>query len=350
MSLLKLLKIGDNHLKDFGDLVLALEHSHSLKNLSADHNEFKKMNLTHIVKLTNLWHLDLSWNKISVIQREVSDREFEVRSGLVEKESNLEILYLGTNLLTSFPNFCREDDPHVSFLPKLRELGIQWNCITAMLPHEMKCLKNLLRLNMDGNAVHHIHANFFQRFPALEHLSLKFCMSRKIDSHAFNHSNVKHLDVSENLWFFDRFYGLGIDPGLFLDMPQLRFVNMSWTVFRFSEYDEREEVLSSISHVTHLSLEGTGLDFIPRTILRDFTHLHYLDYSKNDLTNLPDDTFDNLTQLHKLNLNQNHLTTFTPALLQHVLSHDNVTLDLSDDLFRLQTETTVIQILSLPLC
>nr|KAG5704328.1 hypothetical protein BaRGS_012637 [Batillaria attramentaria] len=186
---------------------------------------------------------------------------------------------------------------------------------------------------MDGNAIYHIERNFLQGFTRLTRLSLRFCMARIIDSHAFNHSTIRRLDVSENLWFFDKVHGPGIHPGLFLDMPDLKSINMSWTVFRFSDDDEREQVLSSVSHVEAFTLEGTGLSFIPSTILSEFRNLTYLNFGKNEITFLPDDTFENLTSLRVLDLSKNHLTTISKNLLQDVVSRDNVTLDLSGNPF-----------------
>ena len=245
MTNLQELRLGVNNLTDFDYLVSTLSRSESLQRLNASANRFRNLTLSNLTAIPNLKRLLLYGNNIT-----------KITQGKWMKKSRLETLDLGSNLLEKFPDFCRKDAPGKSFLPQLLTLDVQWNIITIMPPSSAGCLPRLRNLNLDGNAIHHIHANFLQGLPQLESLSLRFCMSRRIDGHAFNHSNLQHLDVSENLWFFDSHYGSGISTDLFHFMPRLQFVNMSWTVFRFSQKHERHTVLSSLSHVQEFVLEG----------------------------------------------------------------------------------------------
>ncbi|KAK7493647.1 hypothetical protein BaRGS_00015159 [Batillaria attramentaria] len=332
MTKLQMLRLRGNRLTDFKALATALKRAVMLEHLDANDNLFKSVDLGVLAGLQHLRNLTLYRNSIT-----------HVEIGSYTEEIKLEELDIGTNLLSEFPDFCKDNDTSQSHFPHLKRLNIEWNKISDMHAGTKRCLPSLTFLKMDGNAIYHIERNFLQGFTRLTRLSLQFCMARIIDSHAFNHSTIQHLDVSENLWFFDKVHGPGIHPGLFLDMPDLKSINMSWTVFRFSDDDEREQVLSSVSHVEAFTLEGTGLSFIPSTILSEFRNLTYLNFGKNEITFLPDDTFENLTSLRVLDLSKNHLTTISQNLLQDVVSRRYI----SDNIIeKMQESGTILPVLS----
>ena len=239
------LHLGTNNLTSFGDLVSALKPCRSLEDLNVSANLFQNFTLSSLSQLPALRSLLLYANSISTVEK-----------GAWKNESSLQVLDLGSNFLNSFPEFCRDDEPGESILPHLSSLNVEWNIITALVPPWGQCLPALKNLSLSGNAIHHLQANFLRGIPTLRRFALQFCMSKAIDGHAFNHPNLTQLDVSENLWFFDPKYGGDIHPLLFRDMPQLQFINMSWTVFRYSRFKERYTILRSLRHVSHFVLEG----------------------------------------------------------------------------------------------
>lgn len=250
MTDLRELRLNRNNLTDFDHLVSALTPSESLNCLNASGNRFRHLTLGNLSAVPSLKRLLLYDNHIT-----------KVTQGVWRRKSWLETLDLGSNLLEKFPDFCRgrgytAAGEESSFLPRLHTLDVQWNLITTMHSTSAGCLPALKNLNLGGNAIHHIRKNFLQGLPTLDCLDLQFCMSRQIDAHAFNHSSLRYLNVSENLWFFDSHYGRGISDDLLRSMPRLQFINMSWTVFRFSQAYERHAVLSSVNHVKEFVLEG----------------------------------------------------------------------------------------------
>ena len=83
----------------------------------------------------------------------------------------------------------------------------------------------------------------------------------------------------------------------------------------------------------HCICTGTGLDFIPETILDEFINLTSLSLSKNQIALLADNAFENLTSLRSLDLSQNHLTSVSQQLLVDILGRENVSVDLSGNPF-----------------
>nr|KAG5689211.1 hypothetical protein BaRGS_014867 [Batillaria attramentaria] len=327
MGLLTTVDLSGNQLSDFDEMVMGLKSAAVLEKLDANHNAFEDLPLESLSRIPGLLLLFLSGNKI----RSVSKRKSQTTIG---NSYNLHSLDLRTNRFSEFPNFCRDNGSDESYLPNLRTLEIQWNQITNTDSRSLACLPELVALRMDGNPVYHIHRDFFGGLPGLQFVTMTFCTSRTIDEYAFRHPTIQHLDVSENLWFLRRAGDSGTDPGLFLDMPQLRFINMSWTVFRYWDKGLSDEMLMSISNLTSFVVQGTGLDHIPQTILKHFRNLEFLGVRENEIAFLPENMFENLTALRALDLSHNHLTTISQTWMESFLSPaDPVSIDLSGNPF-----------------
>lgn len=183
---LRELRLGANNLTDFDRLIAALEGCRSLTVLNVSRNRFENLTLTRLPAIPSLRTLLVYENSIASI---TLWNEYTANNN---KSSRLTKLDLGSNLLSTFPDFCCQGcSPEGSFFPSLKTLDLEWNVITLMQQDSCRCLPTLKYLFLGGNAIHHIEKNFLQGLPKLKSLSLKFCMSRTIDSHAFNHSNIR---------------------------------------------------------------------------------------------------------------------------------------------------------------
>ncbi|XP_025105092.1 protein artichoke-like isoform X2 [Pomacea canaliculata] len=321
---LRALNLDLNHLNDSAGLFLALKMTTSLENLTVNGNQLDSLDFSHVAHLRNLRFLHIRNNTIE----NVVTKDVEVQDNLVH-------LGLSKNVLPKFPEFCA--DNNTTIFPNLRYLNLEWNQITRL--NDMGCLPNLATLILSGNAVYHTKRNFLQGLPSLQTLYFKSCTSRFVDGSAFNHSGLQHLDVSENLWFFDHIYGKGINLDVFHFMPNLQTINISWTTFHFANESEMHRVLSPLTHVKEFIMEGTGIQSIPRIVMRHFTNLTYLDVGVNEIPYLADNTFENLTNLRNLTISYNFMTTFSELLLEPLMKGNQViTLDFSGNPFSCQCD------------
>ncbi|XP_025105090.1 toll-like receptor 2 [Pomacea canaliculata] len=316
---LRALNLDLNHLNDSAGLFLALKVTTSLENLTVNGNKLDSLDFSHVAQLRNLRFLHIRNNTIG----NVETKDVEVQDNLVH-------LGLSKNVLSMFPEFCADNNTPI--FPNLRYLNLEWNKITSL--DDMGCLPNLSTLILSGNAIYNTKTNFLQGLPSLRTLFYKTCTSRFVEGSAFNHSGLQHLDVSENLWFFDHIYGKGINLDVFHFMPNLQTINISWTVFQFANESEMHRVLSPLTHVKEFIMRGTGIESIPRIVMRHFTNLTYLDVSDSEIPYLADNTFENLTNLRNLTLSYNLMTTFSERLLDPLLKGNQViTFDFSGNPF-----------------
>lgn len=222
-----------------------------------------------------LEHLDLSNNQINTIDSNAAD-------GI----SLLKILNLAYNQISSLPTF------PATHLINLEYLNISYNAFTS-LPPTIPSAAKIKTLDLSGNKISSITADYFNAFAVLEHLSLAENQITKFDDNQFN--NVANLKIL-NIGFLQLTSFEFLKKAIRLDT-----LNISSTGFvQFNE--------TSISANTDLRYLYAGNNKLKNLLTSSFiknTKLEMLDVSGNRIEWVDRDFFERVTSLRALNFSCN---------------------------------------------
>ena len=179
----------------------------------------------------------------------------------------------------------------------LKELMIEGNSITFIREETFQSNFVLQRLNMRGNKIHHLNAGAFKGLKNLVELYLsRNCISRLRNGTFENLISLISLDLSENSI-------LVIDKGAFPSLRHLRYLDLSG-----NKLGEISRVhFSQLASLTGLNLGFNNIYFLESKSFSFFLHLKVLNLSHNNLTTLPKDVFKPLKSLANLDLSSNQI-------------------------------------------
>ena len=192
----------------------------------------------------------------------------------------------------SIPSLNVDDMKKIRYL---KELSIDGNIITFIREQTFQSNFMLQRLNMGGNRIHDLTTGVFTGLKNLLELYLyRNCISRLRNGTFENLISLINLDLSENNI-------LVIDKGAFASLRHLRYMDLSGNKLgKISQVH-----FSKHSSLTALNLGFNKIYFLESKSFSNFLHLKILNLTQNNLTSLPTDVFKPLKGLANLDLSRN---------------------------------------------
>lgn len=266
--------------------------------LSLRNNSLDQEDLTYLSDLTHLSHLDLSMNRIEIIEKK-----------------------------------------HFPSLPNLGSLFLDDNRISHI---KLKSLGRVENISLHGNALTDLHAYTFQYLPSLRHMSLSNNAIRAIAPGTFNGTKLFVLELQGNQ------LGLIRDGDIFLGQDQLYFLELSYNSMEtipqhfFRGLDSLNDLRMDYNYLSvlttnafvgmpklrYLSLIGNKLQRIDDAF-GVISNLQFLHLDENMISQIENDAFELNAQLVEIHLDYNHLQevprAFYGDLLRKRLSHLSLT-------------------------
>lgn len=251
--------------------------------LSLDNNNLKKITDESLIALTELVHINLSFNRIAM---------FPPTIFIAEIHKKLKEIDLSYNLLTKV--YTNSFDS----LLNLHTVRLSSNRIVSLDHHSFHNLPELKYVDLTHNFLRNISENVFTFLPKLLQLDLMYNhlehLTFKIFKHASNESMPLRLNISHN-----RISTLDGEINSFLYIYSIdatsNYLNDSQS-FRYLGYSLKE-----------LILRRNSFTILNNHAFNDLYNLDWLDISYNNLTMLRRRCFQGLTSLQKLELNNNHI-------------------------------------------
>lgn len=252
--------------------------------LSLDNNNLKKISDESLITLTELVHINLSFNRIIM---------FPPTIFIAEVHKKLKEVDLSYNTLTKI--YTNTFDSLVN----LRTVCLSSNRITSLDMHSFHNLPVLAYVDLTHNLLRNISENVFTFLPRLLQLDLMDnhleYLSLKIFKHASNESMPLRLNISHN-----RLNTLDGEINSFLYIYSIdatsNFLNDSQS-FKYLGYSLKV-----------LILRKNSFTMLNNHAFNDLFNLELLDISHNNVTLLRRRCFQGLTSLQKLELNNNHIS------------------------------------------
>ncbi|XP_044267306.1 leucine-rich repeat-containing protein 15-like [Tribolium madens] len=238
----------------------------TLKILVLRHNNLEDLDDEHILdQLVELQVLDLSYNKISVLPRNLLDNLHKLKTFMLRKNkfwyfpeifpnsTQIDMLELSSNLISQLPG------------------GILGN------------LQNLSRLYLSFNHLESIPSNVFSGHPNLKELDLSYNRISTIASNAFD------------------------------DMPQL--VNIKLTRNKLKKYDPNW--FHNTPNLYQLHLANNEIEDLPEGVFRNIFNekKQWVSLSSNKIKTISPNAFRGFKYFDTLNLAYNELETWDATLL-----------------------------------
>jgi len=228
---LLLLNLSDNHLSDQHFPPGLLNDQVKLIALDLSHNKINRLDKDHFMNLNELQILNVQHNQIS----QISEDTF-------------------------------------SWLPNLHVLMLSYNKIRHFYPNTFSNLSSLRSLSFQNNKLTNLLPDMFENTTNLEDLTLHHNKLRKIPDALRHLSNLKTLDLGENL------------------------------ITEFANHD-----LHGLTKLYGLRLSGNNIYNIPVGIFKRNINLNVLNLSHNRIRTIEEGSLKNLENLKALRLDNNEL-------------------------------------------
>lgn len=251
--------------------------------LSLDNNNLKKITDESLITLSELVHINLSFNRITMFPPAIFIAEIHKKLKEIDLSYNL-LTRIYTNTFDSLLN--------------LRTVRLSSNRIQLLDTHAYHNLPELTYVDLTHNLLRNISENVFTFLPQLMQLDLMHNhlehLTFKIFKHASNESQPLHLNISHN-----RLTMLDGEINSFLYIRSIdataNYLNDSQS-FRNLGYSLKELILRKNSFTT-----------LNNHAFNELYNLDWLDVSFNNLSVLRRRCFQGLANLQKLELNNNHI-------------------------------------------
>lgn len=251
--------------------------------LSLDNNNLKKITDESLITLTELVHINLSFNRIAMFPPTIFIAEIHKKLKEIDLSYN-SLTKIYTNTFDSLVN--------------LHTVRLASNRIQSLDMHSFHNLPALTYVDLTHNLLRNISENVFTFLPRLLQLDLMYNhleqLTFKIFKHASNESMPLRLNISHN-----RLSTLDGEINSFLYIYSIdatsNYLNDSQS-FRYLGYSLKE-----------LILRRNSFTILNNHAFNELYNLDWLDLSHNNLTVLRRRCFQGLTSLQKLELNNNHI-------------------------------------------
>lgn len=293
----------------------------NLRYLTLRNNSIRALNELAFYPLQNLQNLDLSRNRIHIIQPLKNQTRLGHRS--------IERLSLHHNEFVYFPPFfCDENFPNRSLYPRLKSLDLTGNAVMELRREAWSCLKRLNKLLLGENVIQKLGNDVFLDLKSLKILVLSNMAKpiQKIAAKAFHSPNLIELHFDNNNIDFkpdsDVPYGT-----VFTFCPNLKKIYLGYNYFRNIFDTKLINMLSPLKKLTELHLEGARLYKIPENLLYKFKNLTKLYMANNKIQAINNEAFRNVTKLKILHMEGNKIKVINdtfPIALRHSLKEVNL--------------------------
>ena len=258
-----------------------------------------RINGSPFQRLQNLTILELSYNKLSVIDQHT-----------FQELDKLMFLSLRGNQLVSL-----HGSPFQR-LQNLQMLILDSNELSFLDPQTFLELDKLILLSLYSNQLVSLHVELFAKLFMLQTLDL-------------NTNNINSLPLGI-------FWNLSSLTKLYLQRNNLTFLH--------------QDLFSNLTALTFLTLEGNRLSSVASDLFKNLQNLNDLELDKNQIISLDSNIFSKTSKLYYLNLAANNLTVLPVGLFRGLKKLDILVLNkneitaLDEDTF---TETPMLRYLNL---
>ncbi|XP_045177878.2 toll-like receptor 3 [Mercenaria mercenaria] len=237
----------------------------TLEYLDLSNNTLIEVNVTFFKNLTSLRYLNLAANWIGKVY------------GLVYPPRLEEIDFSDNHLTRHPPNLCQHVRKHATF-PTIKRLNFGRNYLQT-LGTRWNCLPGIETLDFSRNDVSSIRKHTFSNFKNLKNLYLSNMISRSktFDLEAFRSASLQNLDLRFNWIDFhepqnQRMFGFN---------PNLTRLDVSYNNFSAVSIESIKYILSPLTKLEELVMQGIRLKTFPVEVLVSFTQLKVLNIDNN---------------------------------------------------------------------
>ncbi|KAJ6649357.1 Toll-like receptor Tollo [Pseudolycoriella hygida] len=268
---LEALKLQDNQIKYIPDNMLA--NLSKLTTLVLSNNQLLSIDAKTLANLAKLTLLSLDYNRISKIHR------FAFRNC-----TKLEDLHLNGNKLDNVPEALRE-------VTLLKTLDLGENIITTIRNTSIDQMPHLFGLRLTENYIEQIERGTFDKLFALQILNLSRNKIKTVEKGSFNNNtNLQAIRLDGNQ--------LNDIVGLFTDLPNLVWLNISDNLFKSFDYALIPTGLKWLDiHANQIAQLGNYFEIQSHLSLSTF------DASSNQLTEITGSSIPNSIEVVYLNDN-----------------------------------------------
>lgn len=300
-----------------------------------DKMEWQTMN--RINSFRGLFLLNMSFNQISIIRENMFDQLTEL-----------------THLDLSFNQiFYFEKQNSFRGLNSLRFLNLSRNKLTQIEEENLNNMISIRFINLDFNKITRIRKQVFNKMTQLETLSFKFNRLKSIDKDAFKgtQANLKNVYINANQLnelnrFVFEFYNVSCLDLSFNSIATVRFNGKSFD-FIHSIYLSNNNIskleddsFRNANQTRYLSLSNNKIKIINDKVFQELVELLELDLSNNLLEILETKTFWFNVYLESLNVKNNKIKQITTIYVNKINLENNliIEIDLSifDDIWNLE--------------
>ncbi len=257
-----------------------LDHARFLDSLDLAFNDIRTLPGSSICSLRELVHLNLTSNLLVDLQW----------LGCMTTHSPLKVLDVSNNRLVTLPA------KSLTNLTHLEELHLQGNRLTNLDDQSLDGLKSLRLINLAGNQLSSLPPGLLSS--AATHLTEVYVSANSLSVLA---------------------------PRLFHGLSQLLVLDLSENQLTASSFGPT--TLSGLSRLAVLSLHNNRIARLDVALLSDLTNLQILRLDGNLLESIPDGIFASLPHLHTLILSRNRLSRLDGQLLANLPSLSILALD-----------------------
>ena len=267
-------------------------HTPSLETLVLAGNIIRNISNDTLYCLTSLKILDLAKNNIQHVSS-------------IGLPPRLEELYLSSNSMTEFPDFCSSNG--TSNVPNLQKLELQDNNIVGITQRSFHCLPSLLTLNLGQNPLQQETSTFLSAITSLESLLLSEIKhpERIFGRAVFDIGSLKRFIFTRNRFVIP----------ILKNCPNLEEVDLSNNDFSWMTTLDEEDFfggLSKLKYIDHISLFGVYLNTIPNGFFKWFPNITGANLANNDIRNVQSGLFSESLKIKALSLASNRITHIGP--------------------------------------
>jgi Leucine-rich repeat (LRR) protein len=306
-SLESLMVYQNDHLNNAALVHGSFEGLGALRTINLERLQISQLNSGVFWGLHNLTSLDLNYNSVTALPRDV-----------LCDVSKLRALQLYENHIGDVNDIAFE------CVGYLRTLGLNSNRITSLAARTFVNVSHLHQLNMESNFISYIHPAAFEGLSKLDSLFLGSNRLTLVDASSFFPLKwLRMLEMQKNQ--IANFKGVCLDknhrdnclprlhtvdlnnnklgpllPDAFNVLKHASLLNLSENSIQFINSE-----LHQFTAVTQLQLAGNVLHYISNAAFVKMTHLRHVDVSNNRLTKLPITAFKQPITLKSLLVSAN---------------------------------------------